>query len=109
MAPDRMSEVGLATFRPSISGADPCWACAHTRPVSAFALIDPARPSEPESSEARSDRDVAVEIGAENQIEFLRLTNQQCREGIDDFLVVGHVGVLLRKPSCTVRETGRRS
>src|ERR1700748_1701585 len=54
MAADKMSESGLATFLPAMSGAEPCAACAIA--CSAPALSEAARPRLPDSSAVRSER-----------------------------------------------------
>ena len=54
IATEPISEAGLATSWPAMSGAEPCWACASA--CSSPALIEAARPRLPEISEASSDR-----------------------------------------------------
>src|SRR5687768_17084151 len=54
IAADRISEVGLARSWPAMSGAEPCCACATHK--SSPALVEPASPRLPESSDASSER-----------------------------------------------------
>ena len=94
IAAEPISDDGLATFLPAMSGAEPCCACATA--CSAPAFSDAASPRLPAISLASSERISPYILVVTTTSNGLASRTKQRRHGVDDALLVRHLRIVLR-------------